>query len=149
MTRAFAATIAAFLGLAVLSAPAAEACISCNYKPEVVNTPVPGAKAKKRAAKKQQTAPAKKRVVKQAPVKRRTSPPKATETAKSEAPAETTTSTATDETSEEPSSRAGTATAAFAAREAAKAEAANSAPPEVGCKRYSAQAGTTVTVPCD
>jgi hypothetical protein len=42
MTRTLLATAAALFGTAMLFASAAEACVSCEYTPEVVNTPVYG-----------------------------------------------------------------------------------------------------------
>lgn len=153
MTRIYVAVAAAFLAAAVLSAPAAQACISCNYTPEVVNTPLPGDKAKKRAtAKKEQSKPAKKRVVKQAPPAKAppAKAPVATEPPAAAAAQEADTQTANSSSDQEASPRSGTATTAFAERDAASAVAATGgAEEEVGCKRYSAEARATVTVPCE
>lgn len=150
MTRIYVAAAAACFAGAVLVAPAAEACISCEYTPEVVNTPVP-AKAKKRAAtRKVQAKPARKQAVKRTPPAKVPKTVTATPPVQTEAPVETATPVATEAATTEASSRSGTATAAFAEREAARAAAATEEPPaEVGCKRYSAEARTTVTVPCE
>ncbi|WP_296202446.1 hypothetical protein, partial [uncultured Hyphomicrobium sp.] len=47
VTRSALAIAIAVISGATLLASAAEACISCNYVPEVVNTPVPGAQKAK------------------------------------------------------------------------------------------------------
>lgn len=61
MTRITLAIATALFASTLLLTPAAQACISCNYTPEVVNTPHPNAKRQQKrgqAAKKQQRVPA-------------------------------------------------------------------------------------------
>jgi hypothetical protein len=71
MAKTILAFAIAFLGAMTVFAAAAEACISCNYVPEVVNSPSKSYGAKRykkervnRAAKKRKARPAKKRAVK-------------------------------------------------------------------------------------
>lgn len=142
MTRAYLAVTTALFAVAALWGTAAEACISCNYVPEVVNTPVPGAKAKK-AAKPERTVPkAKKQIAKRPPAAKEAETAKGDDASKTIATKKETTP-AEVETSAAPSS--GSATAALAA------QAGKAPEPEavVGCKKFSATAGTTVTVPCE
>lgn len=147
MTRTNIAVTIAFLAVAGLFGSPAEACISCNYTPEVVNTPVGKAPKGKKVAKPERTTPpAKKHIAKKPPPTAPTqtakgnSAPKdvANDNAKSQEPAE-----AGVETAAAPSS--GSATAALAAQGAR--EPKSEAP--VGCKKFSATAGTTVEVPCE
>jgi uncharacterized Zn finger protein (UPF0148 family) len=135
------AVSAAFLAVAALFSPAAVACVSCNYTPEVVNTPVPGAKAKKVAKPERKAPPAKKHIAKKTPATRPADSAKADDASKDVA-------TGSDAASAELETAAappGSATAALARQGTAepKPEA------EVGCKKFSATAGTTVTVPCE
>ncbi len=147
MTRTKLAVATAFLAVAGLFGSPAEACISCNYTPEVVNTPVgKPPKAKKVAKPERTTPPAKKHIAKKPPpaapaeAAKGDSAPKdvATGSAKANEPA-----AAGVETAAAPSS--GSATAALAAQGAR--EPKPEAP--VGCKKFSATAGTTVEVPCE
>lgn len=168
MTRTLLAIATATFLIAVALAPAAEACISCAYTPEVVNTPHPGAKQKKRSAGKPDR-PAKKRIVKQpAPPKpvdtaKQTAPAKEVETAKQPEAGKNTETAKTEDANKDgvetavttpqavdaqPPPVSGSATAALAEQEAARAKRGEPEP-EVGCKKFSATAGTTVTVPCD
>lgn len=73
MTRTIFAIGTALLAATTFFASAAEACISCNYVPEVLHTPVKGSAAKRApkrtyvANKEQAARPAKKRIAKAAP----------------------------------------------------------------------------------
>jgi hypothetical protein len=133
---------AAFAGSGLGSA--AMACISCNYVPEVVNTPVsPGPKkakpSKPSAAVKR---PVQKKVVKRPPAVQE---PAATAKAPDSAADDGKTTAVEGQTGAE---SAGDTTAALSGDDAA----ANEPAPEAqsgGCKKFSATAGTTVTVPCE
>jgi hypothetical protein len=143
-----------FLAVAMFFGSTAEACISCNYTPEVVNTPVPGqAKrpAKSRAAV-GKAQPTQKRVVKTRPPAEPADTPKEAEAPKAaetptETAKETTTETAPVE-SQDDTAASGSATAALNGHEAARTE--EPPPPgAVGCKKFSAAIGATITVPCE
>lgn len=145
MTRTILAAAAALFAAAVIFVPAAEACISCNYTPEVVHSPAkPQAKRppKARDATADKARPAKKRIAKTPPPAQ----PAPTEEAEAPKAAEPTQETVHVDTPAEVAP-SGSATAALNQQAARAAEPEPEA--EVGCKRYSAQAGTTVTVPCD
>jgi len=157
---------AVFLAVALfVAAPAAEACISCSYTPEVVNTPVGKAPPKgKRAAKKRPPVeraarPDKKRVVKRPPPAQEEPAVEDTAAAKdgdtpvkdagaaTEGAVETAKTTTTEEAPADVDAPSGSATTAFAKPRPAP----GSEPPagEATCKKFSATAGTTVTVPCE
>lgn len=68
MTRIFLAIAAALFATTSLFSNAAEACISCEYTPQVVNTPNPNAKRqpkRNQAVRKQQMSPAAAKAAKQ------------------------------------------------------------------------------------
>jgi hypothetical protein len=165
MTRTLLSAAAALFAATALVAPAAQACISCEYVPEVVNTPVyshggGGYYAKKRiittAAKKR--APAKKQIVetKAAPKKVETAKADPIEAdpvdvapAKTEAESENSTiSTASVEPSKsvEPTSETKTEDKTEA-KKAAGEEPKVSA--NVGCKKFFPTVGMTLSVPCE
>lgn len=133
----------AFVVVSTFFTAPAHACISCNYTPEVVNTPVGKApKAKKMAKPERVAPPPKKHIAKKRPpadpapvAKAEPQKDVATGAAPASAPAEL-------ETAAVPPS---SATAALNAQAGRAPEPA----PEVGCKKFSATAGTTVTVPCE
>ena len=81
MTRMFLAIATALFAATSLFATTAEACISCEYTPEVVNTPNPNAKSKnqrRHQAKQKQRSPAKSQAARKAqPSKARTKQVKA------------------------------------------------------------------------
>jgi hypothetical protein len=139
-----------FLAVAMFFGSTAEACISCNYTPEVVNTPVPG--QAKRPAKNRATVdkarPTQKRVVKTPPPAEPAGTPKEAEAPKA---AETATETAPETApveSQDDTAASGSATAALNGHEAARTE--EPPPPgAVGCKKFSAAIGATITVPCE
>jgi hypothetical protein len=151
MTRTLPALAAALFAATTFLAPAAQACISCNYTPEVVNTPVysHGAKvyAKKRVytAAKKQAAPAKRQVVE---IERKA---RKVETAKADpieaAPValdveseNSTISTASVEKAE---------TVAAAEPPAKEPKTIGKAAGNVGCKKFFPTVGMTLTVPCE
>ena len=140
MTRTIPAIATSLLGISMLFASAAQACISCNYVPEVVNTPSPhqpNAHKKTRtynkAVERRKERPQKRNVVKAKPTLKKV------DTAKSE-PAKTESNKAGTETStasvKAPNEDNGTQTAA-------------SGDTSVNCKRFSPTAGVTITVPCE
>jgi len=147
MTRTILSAATALFAAITVFASAAQACISCNYVPEVVNTPVysHGAPhyAKKRVyeAAKKQARPAKKQIVE------RESALKKVETAKAEpveaAPAETEAETENSTIS----------TASVDESETVAAEATPTEEPKVssnvGCKKFFPTVGMTLTVPCE
>ncbi len=141
MTRTILSIAIALAAVTALFASAAEACISCSYVPEVVNTPSPsyGAKTyqKKRvhiASKQRQARPAKTRVARNEPAARKAE--KTVETAAS-APVET-----QPETASRPITTASLDEGTPPAEEP-KAQA------NVGCKKFFPAVGMTVTVPCE
>lgn len=138
MTRTVLAAAVAVIATATSFATSAEACISCEYVPEVVNTPVRGKPYQKKriavAAKPADVALSKqKRLAKPAPVTREAAAAKVDETA-----------TQTQEA--RPAKPISTA----ALLEAKPAAARH---PEVvadlGCKKFFATIGQTLTVPCE
>lgn len=137
MTRTVLAAAVALIATATSFTSAAEACISCEYVPEVVNTPVRGkAYQKKRivvAAKPADVRVAKKRIVKPAPVTKDVAAAKVDETA-----------TQTEDTCA--AKQIPTAALLEAKPTAAKK-------PEIvadlGCKKFFATIGQTLTVPCE
>jgi hypothetical protein len=161
VTRFVLAIALAIFSGATLLASAAEACISCNYVPEVVNTPVgPPKAAKPNRVAKPKRAPAKeyvarppqKRVAKRPPVtkdvKDAKTPDTGTETV-TEAPPEADTGKTTPvERQTDTDAATDTSTAALADPEPQQAQQPK-AGEAGGCKKFSATAGTTVTVPCD
>ena len=145
MTRTILAAATAVFAAATLFIPAAEACISCNYTPEVIKSPTkPQAKRapKARDATADKARPAKKRIAKTP----RPAPPALSKEAEAPKAVEPTEETAQVDAPAEVAP-SGSATTALNQQAARAAEPEPEA--EVGCKRYSAQAGTTVTVPCD
>jgi hypothetical protein len=145
VTRTILAAATGLFAAVVLFVPAAEACISCNYTPEVVHSPAkPQAKRppKARDATADKARPAKKRIAKTP----RPAPPAPSKEAEAPKAVESTEETAQVEPPAEVAP-SGSATAALNQQAVRAAEPEPEA--EVGCKRYSAQAGTTVTVPCD
>lgn len=160
MTRSILAIAIAIFTGATLLASAAEACISCNYVPEVVNTPVsPSAKAKPNRVAKPKRPPVKEYVGRPAQKRVAKRPPVAKDVKEAKTP------DATNETVTEtqPEADAGKTTPVErqadtdAATDTSTAALADSDPPAAepkaseagGCKKFSATAGTTVTVPCE
>jgi hypothetical protein len=166
MAKTILAFAIAFFGAMTVFASAAEACISCNYVPEVVNSPSKSDSAKRynkkrvnRAAKKRKSRPAKKRVTKRktitekvetaetAPIKTETKNENSTITKKVEtaktAPIKT-------ETKKEKSS---ISTASNDNDETIEMETKAKDEPKVtrraGCKRFFPTIGESITVPCE
>jgi hypothetical protein len=129
---------------------AAQACISCEYVPEVVNTPSPhDAKRyqKKRvivAQPKRVTPPAKQRIAKADPA------PKKVEAAKpAEVAAPKPVETDAVASSDTPAERKPISTAALLESRGRQAEPETQVAQEVGCKKFFATIGQTLTVPCE
>jgi hypothetical protein len=144
MTRTILSVAAALFGATTFLTSAAEACISCEYVPEVVRAGERSHKARtyktKRvyvADKPQMARPAPKRVAK-AETARKAEAPKKAEVAEA-APAETPSKT------EKPMSTA----ALLDVGPAPKAEEKPEVVADVGCKRFFATIGQTLTVPCE
>jgi hypothetical protein len=161
MNRTILAIATALLSATTLFASSAQACISCNYVPEVVNTPHPAHAKKKRVivAKEQAARPAKKRIAKTetaklAPVAKKAEPKKietaAAEPVQAPAVAEAPAAATTEAPVERPVS-ASTLLQGGGAKPADKpAEETKVAEVEpVGCKRFIPTAGVTITVPCE
>ena len=149
MARNILALGTAFFVAASVFGSAAQACISCNYVPEVVNTPVRGQAAlgaskkqrayaanakKERAARKPTT-----QIAKAAPVSKSTVAAKVTKEAAVPAPVET--------VKDVPVSVASVIERKELALNDVKEEAAAVA--DVGCKKFFPAVGMTLTVPCE
>jgi hypothetical protein len=124
----------------------AAACISCEYTPEVVNTPVPGAKKhRKKAVAKERPAPKR-------PAKREIAAPKPVEPEETYTAAKKPVSAPTEPAAGTQPNTGSPAVAAAptpTGSEPAKPIEEAKAPDDVGCKRFSPTAGTTVPVPCN
>ncbi|MDQ8700534.1 hypothetical protein [Hyphomicrobium sp. LHD-15] len=142
MNRTILASALALISATTFFASAAEACISCNYVPEVVNTPSPhDAKRfqKKRVivAQPQRAAPSKQRIAKSAPAAKKVetakaAEPKSIETAKADIPSESKT----------------ISTAALLEDGDRPAQETQEVAQDVGCKKFFPTIGQTLTVPC-
>lgn len=151
VTRFTLSVATVLFAFATVLASAANACISCNYRPEVADTRVgPPKKAKpQRPAAAAVKRPAKKNVAKRPR-------PTAPAVAASRAPA-TETATAPEADTGKTTSiegqtgaeSAGDTTAALADDHGAAATDPPPANSPGGCRKFSATAGTTVTVPCE
>ena len=169
MTRTILASATALLAATTLFGSAAEACISCEYVPEVVrgsstsNEAKPYVKARAYTAEKERrTAPAQKRIVKSEPVAKTVETAKAVPT---EAQADNENSSisavakvATTETAKvelkaaqsENSSISLASTEVVATEKAPVAETAKQAAAKpTDCKKFFASVGMTLTVPCE
>jgi hypothetical protein len=159
MNRTSLAIATALLSATTLFASSAQACISCNYVPEVVNTPHPAHAKKKRliVAKEQAARPAKKRIAKPETAKvasvAKKAEPKKVETAAAE-PVQTPAVTEAPATTEAPVERPVSASTLLqgggaepADKPAEETKVAEVEP--VGCKRFIPTAGVTITVPCE
>jgi hypothetical protein len=143
MAKIILAFAIAFFGAMTVFASAAEACVSCEYVPNVVNSPSKSYGAKRykkkrvnRAAKKRKARPAKKRAVKRKTITKKV------ETAKT-APVKT-------ETKNESSS---ISTASLDKDETIEVEIKAKDEPkvarDVGCKKFFPTIGMTLTVSCE
>lgn len=165
MTRTILATAAALVAAATLSATAANACISCEYVPEVVRSsstlPHTGHyySAKPYIASKEHAAPAKRRVVKSEPVapkldiskveakaEKKVAKVKSTETTDVAKAEPTETKAAESESSS--ISLASNDDAAAVKATVVKAVKEVAAKP-TDCKKFFASVGMTLTVPCE
>ncbi len=143
MIRTLLATAAALFGAATLFASAAEACVSCEYTPEVVNTPVYGyAHAATHYHKKRVYTAVKRAVRRVRDIADSEPEAKAVETAK-------TAPVALDVKSENST----ISTASIDRNDAVEADAAPADEPKVskavGCKKFFPTVGMTLTVPCE
>lgn len=142
MTRTALTTAVAMFAAATFFASTAQACISCNYVPEVVNTPSKGKTYQKKrvviAASPGAVQPSNKRLTKPQRVAKAEPVARKVETAKAE-PAKPV---------ESNNNVRPISTAALL-----EARSAPAAKPEVvadlGCKKFFPTIGTTVTVPCE
>lgn len=149
MTRTAFTMVLAALATTTFFASAAEACISCNYVPEVVNTPSPhDAKRfqKKRvivAQPQRATPPAKQRIAKSDPAPKKVEAAKAVEVAK---PIETA-SIAPVESQPEIEPRRISTSSLLESRRAPAEE--TKVAQDVGCKKFFPTIGQTISVPCE
>jgi len=162
VTRIGSAIAAAMLALAMVFGSPAEACISCNYVPEVTKTPVhpqvQRPQKNKAANQGQANRPAKKRVAKRPPPAKEVetkqeaksdTAPAADETA---APEEATAAAAAADPVDpenRPTSTGSTALARTQALGGNEPEVEAAADEKAMCQKFSAAAGGTVTVPCE
>ena len=152
VTRFTLSVATVLFAFATLLASGANACIPCNYRPEVADTPAKKVKPQRPAAATVKR-PAKKNVAKRPrPTPPAVAAPRApattTETAKAPE-AEVDTGKTTSIQGQTGAESAGDTTAALADDHGA---AANDPPPAStsgGCRKFSATAGTTVSVPCE
>ncbi|HEX2843497.1 hypothetical protein [Hyphomicrobium sp.] len=141
MTRTILALAAAHFCIAACFSSTAQACVSCEYVPEVAKKAAEKPSQKRPPAiAKERTSRPQKRIAKTPPPVKKAAP--AQEEASKTAPAET-----------PPENEASTASTA-ALDEASRAPAPETKAPEatpgaVECKKFSATAGTTITVPCE
>lgn len=140
VTRTGLALAAALFGMAACLSSTAQACVSCEYVPEVAQKAAekPSQKRTPAIAKERASRPQKRIAKKPPPVKAVPAQEEASKTAPAETPPENQTSTAS--------------TAALA-ETGRTAPAAETKTPEATagageCKKFSATAGTTITVPC-
>ncbi len=152
MTRTILAIATALLSASTLFASAAQACISCSYTPEVVNTPTPGMRAKSYEKKRIQAAiPA--HVAR--PAAKKHAPKIETAAVEPVAKkAETTEATSVKTQSSSEPGHISTASLLERGTAAPTTEATPAAPEQkvdqdVGCKKFIPAASVTVTVPCE
>lgn len=144
MTRTISAIATVLLAATGFFASNAEACISCDYVPEVSKSPAkpPVAQQKKerayKAVKERPARAPKKQIAKPKPAPDK---PATVDTATKTVPVETQTG----------AEGSGVSTAALGEGEEKVAEEpnANGTNGEVGCKKFSPTAGTTINVPCE
>lgn len=131
MTRTILTIASAILAASTLVASQAQACISCNYVPEVVHTPSPnhGYPARKRIAVKEHAIPAKPRIVKSQVAEKKRVAAKKVDIAKAPAAKET--------------------KVAEAAKPATETSEPATQVADLGCRKFIATVGTTVSVPCE
>ncbi len=168
MTRTILATATALVAAVTLSTSAANACISCEYTPEVVRSsstlPHTGHyySAKSYTSNKEHSAPAKRRVVKSEPVakkfdtakverseakaEKKVAKSKVTESSEV-AKAESTETKAVDSESSSISLASNDAAAAEKAPVAKAVKEVTAKPTD--CKKFFASVGMTLTVPCE
>jgi hypothetical protein len=156
MTRTILATATALLGAMTLLTPAAEACVSCEYTPEVARSHSSSheyyshdygaahyrVKRVYVRAIEHSAGPAKKRIVKSEPVAKKVDTAKA---APVETPEESETQAQTENSS--------ISTATLQTSENVDADEAPAPAPKastnIGCKKFFPTVGMTLTVPCE
>lgn len=166
MNRNILAIAAALVAAPALFASAAEACISCNYVPEVVKghltSDAPRSYARERVYTVERSAPAKKRIVKSEPVAKSVDTAEAAPV-KTEAKNENSSISATAQVAatepakvepkaarNENSSISLASTEVAATAKAAVAETTKEAAAKpVDCKKFFPSVGLTLTVPCE
>lgn len=117
----------------------AQACISCEYTPEVAKTPLKASpKGRVSKAAKNRASPAKKRIAKPQPA---SAPEKKVDTATKTVPVET-------QTEAEGSDVSTAALGQGDAKPTGETTESGSGT-EVGCKKFSPTAGKTIPVPCE
>jgi hypothetical protein len=148
MTRTVLAAAAALVAATTIFGTAAQACISCEYVPEVVNTPVRGQSVEKKRVVAKKQAPVQKRVAKAAPVAKKVAPVarKAEPVAKEVEAAKAEPVEATQNESRPISTASLLDTKGMpAGKPAEEIEVAG----EIGCKKFFPTIGKAVTVPCE
>jgi len=149
MNRSILAIAAALFAATTLFSSGASACISCEYVPEVVHTPVKGASAKrvqKQRVAKEQARPAKKRISKTAPV----AVAKAEPVAKSEPATKTVeTAAAPAETTPVEPRETPISVASVLEKKGVSADEGIEVAQDVGCKKFFPAVGMTLSVPCE
>ena len=140
MNRTILTIATTLLAGATLMTSGADACISCNYRPQVADTPVSGQsyRAKQRTYVAVAPKPAKKRIAKNLPPPKKQAAPKRVAIAKATpAAAKTATETA-------PANKVVEAVTPAADDTSAETKVA-----DLGCSKFIATVGTTVAVPCE
>lgn len=140
MNRTILTIATVLLAGATLMTSGAEACISCNYRPEVADTPVSGQsyRAKQRTYVAVAPKPTKKRIAKNLPPPKKQAAPKKVAVAKAESVA--------PKKATEPAPVNKVAEAVTPAADDASAETKVA---DLGCSKFIATVGTTVAVPCE
>ncbi len=156
MTRSILALATVIFASIPLFTPGAQACISCNYTPEVVNTPNPNAakrnKARTNQAKKQRSPAAKRKTVRKTPPAAPATQAKAKPAPAAPAPKETVAKSkpVPAETGPTQSGPGLTGSSALMQHSIPKQpEPVAAAEAEGACKRFIPAVGATVSVACD
>jgi membrane-bound lytic murein transglycosylase B len=147
MNRTILTLVAALVASATLMTSGAEACISCNYRPEVADTPVSGQSFKTKKHNYVAVAPkaARKQIAKNVPPPpKKQAAPKRVAIAKAE-PVTTKTEPVATTTEAAPANKV----AETVEPAADETTAGGTKVAELGCSKFIAAVGTTVTVPCE
>lgn len=165
MARIFLAIATALFATASLLGSPAEACISCEYTPEVVNTPNPNAKGKppkRHQARQKQRSPAKSHTARKAPPARakaqqaKSAPAAArvpevakVEPATGSEPAPETAATAPAETGPRLTGSSALMQRSIPQKDEPDPEPVAAAEAEQACKKFVPAVGAMVSVPCE